>query len=271
VNNIPHTQPIGRVDSWQTQQLVTPGVQTPSCIIHSSHALVFRFIKHAVCSDSSLCLSVKSYSNGLKALNGEKPQILLLDTCSIENWPRFLNKWRLEGGAAVALISSEIDDNKLELQMLYLGAAGVVRFAENLADYLPKAIHAVAQGQLWFRRGILNDYVQRTSRVLRNSSVSDCRLTTREKQIIELVQLNLSNRVIAQRLAISERTAKFHLSNILRKLNLASRKELQTLHSSEISLYPDWLDSDVGNVRAECVRHTDSGAKLLNIDGTAPG
>jgi DNA-binding CsgD family transcriptional regulator len=63
----------------------------------------------------------------------------------------------------------------------------------------------------------------------------------RERQIIDLLNQQLSNRSIAQRLGIRERTVKFHISNILRKMNISNRKELQALSRSAVSFCPDWL------------------------------
>ena len=51
-------------------------------------------------------------------------------------------------------------------------------------------------------------------------------LTSREREISELVVNGKSNRVIADTLVISERTVESHVSAILNKLNLASRAEL---------------------------------------------
>jgi DNA-binding CsgD family transcriptional regulator len=48
-------------------------------------------------------------------------------------------------------------------------------------------------------------------------------LTRRERQVIELVAAGKTNRIIAQELAISERTVDRHVSNILMKLELPSR------------------------------------------------
>ena len=213
----------------------------PTCLIYSNHPLAFCSIKEAVCSDARLRFCVKPYSSEPKTLNIKAGQILVIDTCSVENWGRCLQKWRLERGLTIALISSETRTNELELQMLYLGAAGVLTFGDNLADHLPKAIHAVAQGNLWIRREILNLYIQRANSVLLNTSTPDQRFTNRERQIVELLQQKLSNRTIAQRLAISERTIKFHVSNILRKLNLANRRELRSLDASTAPFCPDWL------------------------------
>jgi DNA-binding CsgD family transcriptional regulator len=50
-------------------------------------------------------------------------------------------------------------------------------------------------------------------------------LTDREREILVLVGRACSNKEIARELVISERTARTHVSNILRKLGLSSRTE----------------------------------------------
>jgi DNA-binding CsgD family transcriptional regulator len=50
-------------------------------------------------------------------------------------------------------------------------------------------------------------------------------LTTREREILALVAEGHPNKEIARRLYISERTARTHVSNILRKLGLSSRTQ----------------------------------------------
>jgi DNA-binding NarL/FixJ family response regulator len=50
-------------------------------------------------------------------------------------------------------------------------------------------------------------------------------LTAREREVLELLGQGFSNRRIAQRLAISEHTAKFHVASVLAKLGAASRTE----------------------------------------------
>jgi DNA-binding CsgD family transcriptional regulator len=51
-------------------------------------------------------------------------------------------------------------------------------------------------------------------------------LTAREGQVLQLLFRHLTNREIAHQLSIGERTAKFHVSNLLRKLGLENRKDL---------------------------------------------
>lgn len=54
-------------------------------------------------------------------------------------------------------------------------------------------------------------------------------LTSRECQVLRLVSSGFGNKEIADRLAISEHTVKFHISSILGKLNVASRTEAVSL------------------------------------------
>ena len=61
-------------------------------------------------------------------------------------------------------------------------------------------------------------------------------LRARECEVLELMVAGLSNRDIAERLFITVRTVKFHVSNILRKLDVASRTEAIALaHAAGVS------------------------------------
>ncbi|MBX6762976.1 MAG: response regulator transcription factor [Rubrobacteraceae bacterium] len=51
-------------------------------------------------------------------------------------------------------------------------------------------------------------------------------LTPKEKEVLHLLLERCSNAQIAEQLYISERTAKFHVKNILKKLGFSSRREL---------------------------------------------
>jgi DNA-binding NarL/FixJ family response regulator len=52
-------------------------------------------------------------------------------------------------------------------------------------------------------------------------------LTAREGQVLQLLMRRLANKEISRALAISERTVKFHVSNILGKLQLEDRRGLR--------------------------------------------
>jgi len=51
-------------------------------------------------------------------------------------------------------------------------------------------------------------------------------LSTRETQVLDRLLENLSNKEIAAKLNISERTVKFHVSNVLTKFGVGRRADL---------------------------------------------
>jgi DNA-binding NarL/FixJ family response regulator len=54
-------------------------------------------------------------------------------------------------------------------------------------------------------------------------------LTPREREVLELVASGLPNSAVADRLAISERTVKFHVSSVLLKLGAKNRTQAARL------------------------------------------
>lgn len=52
------------------------------------------------------------------------------------------------------------------------------------------------------------------------------KLTPRELEVAALVAEGLSNKLIAQRLGLSDHTAKFHLNNVAKKLGVSTRAEV---------------------------------------------
>jgi DNA-binding NarL/FixJ family response regulator len=69
----------------------------------------------------------------------------------------------------------------------------------------------------------------RQHRQTRGLEADHSRLTARERQIAEAITHGLSNRAIAERFGVSERTIKNQLTVIYNKLDVASRLELATL------------------------------------------
>jgi DNA-binding NarL/FixJ family response regulator len=63
------------------------------------------------------------------------------------------------------------------------------------------------------------------------------RLTRRELEVAELVGQGLTNREIARRLVLSERTAQNHVQHILTKLGLANRSQVAVwVNSRKLSM-----------------------------------
>ena len=197
------------------------------CVVHSKHPLTLGTIRRVLSSTPSLQCSVKRYDLAFRQPRTERCEILILDTCSIPCWQEDLAQWRSGEGRAIALISPELDRTNESFRMVSLGATGIIPFCEELDAKLPSALAVVAQGGLWIKRQVLSEYVRRTSQLLSYMLYPERLVTSRERQIINFLSEGLSNKEIAHALHISERTVKFHVSNILRKCEFESRRELR--------------------------------------------
>ncbi len=102
---------------------------------------------------------------------------------------------------------------------------GVVSAAAS-ADEIAAAVHAVGEG-LWVGAPGLVKTLMRPQR--RGDGPADEllieSLTSREREVLQLMAEGLANKQIALRLSISEHTVKFHLSSLYGKLGVASRTE----------------------------------------------
>jgi DNA-binding NarL/FixJ family response regulator len=219
----------GQTNAQITSKYTNMTCFEPICFVCSHHPLAISLINNVLSSDPGLRDRTRAYSPDESRVIESKQEILILDTCSVPKWNDCLQDWKKAGGTIIALVSSESLSTDLELHLLNLGASGILTFSDSFCGELLRAVHAVAAGQAWIRHELLNIYVN-WNRWTARDLVSDQRLTTREKQILDLLQSDLSNRTIAQKLAISERTIKFHVSNILHKLSLTNRRELRSFN-----------------------------------------
>jgi DNA-binding NarL/FixJ family response regulator len=87
---------------------------------------------------------------------------------------------------------------------------------------LMAALRAVAQGLLVFDPAFAEAILR--VRPALQKSLSET-LTLREMEVLQLLAEGLSNKVIAQRLTISEHTVKFHLNSLMGKLGAQSRTD----------------------------------------------
>jgi two-component system nitrate/nitrite response regulator NarL len=116
-----------------------------------------------------------------------------------------------------------VRDEEAAFELLRAGALGVLlRSADG--ERLLVALRAVASGVAVFEPGLLRSLV-----AARAAPAGSLSFTPREAEVLGLVAEGLSNKLIAERLKISEHTAKFHLNAILNKLGAETRTEAVVL------------------------------------------
>jgi DNA-binding NarL/FixJ family response regulator len=119
----------------------------------------------------------------------------------------------------VVVVTSFLEEAKVRAA-LEAGAAGyLLKDAE--ADEVARAIRAAAVGECHLDPAV----AKLLAATLRAPRPAVDTLTAREREVLALIASGASNRLIAQQLGVSERTARTHMSNILAKLQLSSRTQ----------------------------------------------
>jgi len=133
---------------------------------------------------------------------------------------------RCPGSKFLALVSPDLKNDEEVLELLYIGVDGLVKFTDRVEEELAQAVRTLMAGGLWMPDRVVREYVRRTNLLLDTKLRPEPPLTARESQILQLVVRHLSNREIGGTLEISERTVKFHVSNIFNKTRVQDRREL---------------------------------------------
>lgn len=128
-------------------------------------------------------------------------------------------------GVAVVAMTSFLEEERV-LAALEAGAVGYL-LKDAQADEVVAALHAAARGEVHLDAKVARE-LSRALRAPRRARPLDA-LTEREIEVLRLVAEGLANKAIADRLQISERTARTHVSNLLAKLDLTSRTQAALL------------------------------------------
>ncbi len=118
----------------------------------------------------------------------------------------------------VVLVPDEVDSADLVAG----GVRGIMRRNASCAS-LGAAVRAASAGLL-----VIDPALGAARSLLRDTDALVEPLTARELEVLQLLAGGLSNRTIAERLKISENTAKFHVAAILGKLGAQNRTEAVT-------------------------------------------
>ena len=127
---------------------------------------------------------------------------------------------------AIIFLSMHFDESYV-LRALKAGARAYL-LKDSAESDLITAIHAVTEGKAFFSpavsRVLMDDYLREMQR--RGVEDSYELLTTREREILQLLAEGKSNKDVAKFLDLSLYTVETHRSNVLEKLNLHSVPEL---------------------------------------------
>ncbi len=164
--------------------------------------------------------------NEAVALAAERePDVVLMDvrmpdTDGIEATRRIVGA----GTSARIIILTTHDLDEYVFAALRAGASGFL-LKDVRPPELVEAIRVVARGDALLAASVTRRLLDRFAAVLPEDDAQPDlgELTGREREVLRLVALALSNSEIATRLVLTEATVKTHVSSVLRKLDLRDR------------------------------------------------
>lgn len=145
----------------------------------------------------------------------------------------------LDAVRVVVVTTFELDE--YVARAVRAGASGFLVKDTEPVDLI-RAVRVVAGGEALLSPGVTKRLLERMSAGLRDApDVSRlAALTEREREVLRLVGLGLTNDEIAERLVLSPLTAKTHVSRIMSKLHARDRVQLVVVAYESGLVTPGW-------------------------------
>lgn len=142
---------------------------------------------------------------------------------------------RIRPDVRLIVIGPEGDD---ELVMKSIIAGARAYLDPNVGpQVIREAIDVVTSGSIWAPRRLLSRLIDRLLKTPATNTVVPPQLTARERQVLELILMARSNREIAAKLGIDERTVKAYVGRLMRKAGADNRIKL-SMSPISLALFP---------------------------------
>lgn len=183
----------------------------------------------------------------LAVVRAQRPDVVLMDIRMPEldglaATRRIATDAELADVKVIILTTFELDE--YVFTALRDGAAGFLVKDTEPAD-LVRAVRVVAGGDALLSPGVtrrlIAEYATRSRAPSQQAALLDL-LTDREREVVALVALGLSNEEIAGRLVVSPLTAKTHVSRAMVKLGARDRAQLVVTAYEAGLVRPGWMD-----------------------------
>ncbi len=192
-----------------------------------------RLFREGIClllNDQKNLEIVGEAANGLQAIDmiGDlKPDVALLDiTMSELDGSHVIPIIKQKSPGTKALVLTGATDEATVVKALKAGAKGYLSKNASTSNLI-KAIHVVHNDELWIERKLIARFFN--GDIIADSGEEDPQekikntFTPREKDVLRLLMEGLTNKEIANKLFISEKTVKSHLNNVFKKLDVSRR------------------------------------------------
>lgn len=203
---------------------------TLEIVLADDHTLVRQGIETLLAGNETVEI-VGQAGDGYQALElieEEEPDIAILDISMPRlNGLEATRKLREQGLETKVIFLSMYDDEGYIRRAIKTGAAGYL-LKEDAIDELEGAIGSVRNGYYYMSPPILTSLVEMMKRELEDIEPDVMeKLTSREREILQLVAEGNSNKEIAELLSRSVETVRTHRANMMEKLDIHSASEIR--------------------------------------------
>jgi DNA-binding NarL/FixJ family response regulator len=180
------------------------------------------------------------------AFDAEQTCLAVIDASDVIASLEFVRMLRFEQRTVHLLVLLPKLEDSVTSPLLRLGVKGLLTYQQAPRE-LARAARQVDAGMYWVPRELLTRFVESILPELHGSKSLDSEvdISRREREVLDLLLDNLANKEIASKLFVSERTVKFHVSNLLSKFGVQRRADLIVRWMQRTTAFP-WLARDLG-------------------------
>ncbi|NJK56224.1 MAG: response regulator transcription factor [Pleurocapsa sp. SU_5_0] len=163
----------------------------------------------------------------------EQPDLILMDVrMPVMDGVAAIKKLSEQFSSIPVLVLSTFDDDEYITQAMQFGAKGYL-LKDTAIEEIATAIRTAIKGYTQLGPGLFQKFLVTSAQhhypLSQELSTTLQALSPREKEVLALIAQGASNKEIAQKLYISERTVKAHVTSILSQLNLRDRTQAAIL------------------------------------------
>lgn len=196
-------------------------------LVADDHPLFRQGVVHTLREDPGLAVvsEAASAAAASEAARETLPDIILLDMQFPDGTGLdVLDSLQVDCPYSRVIILTVVDDEDTLVEALKRGARGYILKGTSGTD-LKAIVRAVAAGETYVTPQIAGRLLKELASGRDDNAAGVMDLTDRERSILDLVATGMTNKEIADRLFLSEKTVKHYMTNILQKLHVRNRVE----------------------------------------------
>lgn len=168
-----------------------------------------------------------------------RPNVLLLDARMADSGiGRVSEILSVHPAVRIVMVTASGDEDDVA-RALDAGVSGYV-LKGTTATEMCQIVRAVAAGENYIAPDLMKGLWGALKTKSRQTE-DDAKLSKREAEVLQLLALGMNNREIGLRLEVTEKTVKFHLSNVFAKLQVRNRVEASIIARR---IWPDLVNKD---------------------------